>query len=120
MFERGNQNQQRQLKDIDENIRIDQSLLNSYKGILVNFSAIETEAKNAIDAIKETLLKQWNDFKDAPEKIIILERRITNHIINRNRLTGKITGHTKMVDKLSKMKADIAALEQELKDMQQV
>ena len=118
MFERGNQNEEARLKELNENLRIERSLLNTYSKRLVTFSDDEVAAVLAIQAIKNKLAEKLREFCDAPERIKAISRNINRYTDERDMLTGKITGHTKLISKMQKMKADMARMEKELAEMQ--
>lgn len=118
MFERGNQNQQRELKEIAQNIQIDESLLRMYRGRLLHFTTIEKETRDEIARLEQKIVDEFEEFSRAPVEIEKLEKRIVNHNLKRDKLTGKITGHTKMINRLHKMQADMADLEREIEEEQ--
>lgn len=118
MFERGNRNEQARLKELDDNLRIEQSLLIMYTKRLVTFSDDEKEAELAIQAIKDELAEKFRELVAAPVQIEAIKRNIRRYTNERDMLTGKVTGHTKLIKKMQKMKADMAQMEKELAEMQ--
>ena len=118
MFEHGNQKEAARLKEIEENLQIEQSLLKMYTNRLVTYSDDERAAALAIQGIKDKLAEKFREFCEADERILMAERAIVKYTNERDGITGKITGHTKKIKKLQKMKEQMARMEEELKEMQ--
>jgi len=114
VFKRGNQNEEARLKELDENLRIEKSLLRMYTKRLVTFSDDESDAELLIQSIKDEIAEKFREFVESPARINQCEKAIIRFTNERDRLTGKITGHTKLIKKVQKMKADMAKLEKEL------
>jgi len=104
------------LKDLSEMVKICTSQIRRYKHVEEHCVAIMASYDVDIKAIKIKKSEVAIEYADAPQKLKGLRRQLDKLRAEQDKITGHVSGRTKLVEKYKKAKAELEALEAKLSD----
>ena len=114
--QRGSSANRERLKELGDMIRICTSQIRRYKHVEEHCDTILASYDVDIKAIKFKKSEVAAEYADAPTKLISLRRQLDKFRAEQDKITGHVTGRTKLVEKYKKIKAQLADLEEKLSD----
>ncbi len=114
--QKGTSANRERLKELSDMIRICTSQIRRCKHVHENYSCIIDNYDKEITAIEKEKADTYGEFCKAPIELVKLRRQLDKFRDEQDRITGHVTGRTKLVDKVKKARAKLAALEAELSD----
>ncbi len=104
------------LKELNDIIRIKVAMIRRCKHVLENRNDILDMYNAEISEVNAKIEGVLREYKEAPQKLIDLRRQLVKFRDEQDKITGHVTGRTKIVDKVRKARAKLAKLEAELSD----
>lgn len=114
--QQGSHANRERLKDLNENIKICTSQIRRYKYVREHQDEIFAKYNAEIAKINAKINGVVQDYEDAPQKLIDLRRQLDKFRCEQEKITGHVTGRTKLVAKYKKAKAQLEALKLKLSD----
>ncbi len=114
--QKGTSANRERLKELGDMIRICTSQIRRCKHVEENVDKIMAAYDVDIKALKLRKSEVATEYADAPIKLESLKRQLDKFRAEQDKITGHVTGRTKLVDKYRKARAKLAKLEAELSD----
>ena len=114
--QQGSHANRERLKELSDIIRIKVAMIRRCKHVRENRQDILDMYNAEISEVNAKIDGVLQEYKDAPQKLIDLRRQLGKFRDEQDKITGPVTGRTKIVDKVKKARAKLAKLEAELSD----
>jgi hypothetical protein len=114
--QKGSYANRERLKELGDIIRIKVALIRRCIHVRENRQDILDMYNAEIFEVNAKISGVMIEYKDAPQKLIDLRRQLVKFRDEQDKITGRVTGRTKLVDKYKKKRAQLAALEKQLSD----
>ena len=114
--QRGTSANRERLKELGDMIRICTSEIRRYKTVSEHRVSIVASYRLDIESIERKIGSVNVEYAEAPEKLISLRRQLDKFRSEQGKITGHVTGRTKLVEKYKKARDKLEKLEAELSD----
>ena len=112
--QKGTSANRERLKELSDMIRICTGQIRRCKYVRENVDQIMAALNAEIAVLEDKQDALETEHKDAPAEIIKLRRQLDKFRAEQDKITGHVTGRTKLVDKVRKAREKLAKLEAEL------
>lgn len=114
--QRGSHTNRERLQELGEEISIRLYQIRRCLHVQKNFETIIGLHTAELETIKAKMVEVNDELGKAPAKLVSLRRQLDKFRAEQDKITGHVTGRTKLVNKYKRAKAQLEAIEAKLSD----